>query len=56
MAAVNSVDIRARVSGYLDKVGFDEGAIVKAGDILFVVDPRPYQSSLDQIRKIGLER
>ncbi|MBV9490710.1 MAG: efflux RND transporter periplasmic adaptor subunit [Verrucomicrobia bacterium] len=47
-AAVNSVDIRARVSGYLDKLGFNEGAIVKAGDVLFVIDPRPYQAALDQ--------
>jgi RND family efflux transporter MFP subunit len=47
-AAVKSVDIRARVSGYLDKIGFDEGAIVKAGDMLFVIDPRPYQAAFDQ--------
>jgi RND family efflux transporter MFP subunit len=46
-AAVKSVDIRARVSGYLDKVGFDEGAVVKAGSMLFVIDPRPYQAALD---------
>src|SRR5271165_7153386 len=46
-AAVKSVDIRARVSGYLDKVGFDEGAVVKSGDMLFVIDPRPYQAALD---------
>jgi RND family efflux transporter MFP subunit len=47
-AAVGSVDIRARVSGYLSKVSFQEGAIVKAGDLLFVVDPRPYQAAVDQ--------
>jgi RND family efflux transporter MFP subunit len=47
-AAVKNVDIRARVSGYLDKVGFAEGAIVKAGEMLFVIDPRPYQAALDQ--------
>ncbi len=46
-AAVKSVDIRARVSGYLDKVGFDEGAVVKANAMLFVIDPRPYQAALD---------
>jgi RND family efflux transporter MFP subunit len=46
-AAVKSVDIRARVSGYLDKLGFEEGAVVKAGDMLFVIDPRPYQAALD---------
>jgi RND family efflux transporter MFP subunit len=47
-AAVGSVDIRARVSGYLYKVSFQEGAIVKAGDLLFVIDPRPYQAAVDQ--------
>jgi RND family efflux transporter MFP subunit len=47
-AAVSSVDIRARVSGYLNKVSFSEGAIVKAGDLLFVIDPRPYQAAFDQ--------
>jgi RND family efflux transporter MFP subunit len=47
-AAVSSVEIRARVSGYLDKVSFEEGAIVKAGDLLFVIDPRPYQAAFDQ--------
>jgi RND family efflux transporter MFP subunit len=46
-AAVKSVEIRARVSGYLDKLGFEEGAVVKAGDMLFVIDPRPYQAALD---------
>ena len=47
-AAVSSVDIRARVSGYLDKVSFEEGAILKAGDLLFVIDPRPYKAAFDQ--------
>jgi membrane fusion protein, multidrug efflux system len=46
--AVQSVDIRARVSGYLMKMPFKEGAEVKAGDLLFEVDPRPYQAQLDQ--------
>jgi RND family efflux transporter MFP subunit len=47
-AAVNAVEIRARVSGYLEKIGFDEGAHVKVNDVLFVIDPRPYQAALDQ--------
>jgi RND family efflux transporter MFP subunit len=47
-AAVKSVDIRARVTGYLEKVGFQEGAIVKTGDLLFVIDRRPYQAAFDQ--------
>jgi RND family efflux transporter MFP subunit len=47
-AAVSSVDIRARVTGYLDKIGFSAGSIVKTGDLLFVIDQRPYQATLDQ--------
>ena len=46
--AVNSVDIRARVSGYLVQMPFKEGAEVKKGDLLFEVDPRPYQAQYDQ--------
>src|SRR5580693_2725038 len=41
--AVQAVDIRPRVTGYLVKMPFKEGAEVKSGDLLFVVDPRPYQ-------------
>jgi membrane fusion protein, multidrug efflux system len=48
--AVESVDIRPRVTGYLVKMLFKEGSIVKAGDLLFVVDPRPYQAQLDQAK------
>ena len=44
--SVESVDIRARVSGYLERVAFREGAIVKRGDLLFVIDPRPYEAAL----------
>jgi RND family efflux transporter MFP subunit len=47
-AAVSSVDVRARVTGYLDKIAFQAGAIVSAGDLLFVIDQRPYQAALDQ--------
>jgi multidrug efflux system membrane fusion protein len=46
--AVHSVDIRPRVSGYLVQMPFEEGAEVKKGDLLFVVDPRPYQAQVDQ--------
>ena len=42
--AVDTVDIRARVSGYLDKVHFKEGEEVRAGDLLFEIDPRPYHA------------
>jgi len=41
--AVNRVDIRARVSGYLSVAGFREGQLVKAGDLLFVIDQRPFR-------------
>lgn len=43
--AVGSVDIRARVSGYLQRVAFREGDLVKKGDLLFVVDGRPFQAT-----------
>jgi RND family efflux transporter MFP subunit len=47
-AAVDSVEVRARVWGYLDKVNFKEGALVKKEDVLFEIDPRIYQAALDQ--------
>ncbi len=50
VAAVDSVEVRARVWGYLDKVNFKEGALVKKGDVLFELDPRPYQALLDQAK------
>src|SRR5262249_15939261 len=46
--AVQPADIRARVTGYLVKMPFKEGSEVKAGDLLFEIDPRPYQAQLDQ--------
>ena len=49
-AAVDSVEVRARVWGYLDKVNFKEGALVKKGDVLFEIDPRPYQAALNQAK------
>jgi RND family efflux transporter MFP subunit len=45
--AVDTVDLRARVSGYLDKVHFADGALVKRGDLLFTIDQRPYHDALD---------
>jgi RND family efflux transporter MFP subunit len=47
-AAVDSVEVRARVWGYLTKVNFKEGAIVKKGDILFEIDPLIYKAALHQ--------
>src|SRR5215831_4825151 len=46
LEAVDMVEVRARVSGYLESVGFKDGAIVKKGDLLFVIDPRPFQAEL----------
>ena len=45
--AVKSVEVRARVSGYLAKVNFSEGQMVKQGDLLFVIDPRPYEAAVE---------
>lgn len=44
--AVYSIDVRARVTGYLDKVNFKDGDEVKEGDVLFEIDPRPYVAEL----------
>ncbi len=46
--AVESVDVRPRVSGYIDQISFKDGQLVKPGDVLFVIDQRPYQDVLDQ--------
>src|SRR6266545_4312009 len=43
-----TVEVRARVSGYLDKVHFKEGKEVKKGDLLFTIDRRPYKADLDR--------
>src|SRR5262245_26620904 len=48
--AIESVEVRARVSGYLEKVHFTDGQIVKQGDLLFTIDRRPFQNTLDQAR------
>ena len=48
--AVDSVDVRPRVSGYLQSVGFRDGDIVHKGQVLFVIDPRPYAAALAQAR------
>ena len=44
--AVNSVEVRPRVGGFLDRVGFVEGAMVHQGDVLFVIDQRPYAAEV----------
>jgi multidrug efflux system membrane fusion protein len=48
LQAVETVEIRPRVSGYIDKVTFTEGGLVKRGELLFVIDPRPYQAERDR--------
>ncbi len=48
--AVQSVDIRPRVTGYLKRMPFKEGAEVKTGDLLFEIDPRPYQAQVESYR------
>jgi RND family efflux transporter MFP subunit len=53
--AVESVEVRARVSGYLQSVHFTDGAVVKKGALLFVIDPRPYQAELNRA-KASLEQ
>jgi RND family efflux transporter MFP subunit len=68
-AAPDAVEIRARVSGYLESVNFTDGQLVKKGDLLFVIEPRPYEIALDsakaqlaqaeaqlQLAKVQLER
>lgn len=50
LEAVHSVAIRPRVSGYVAAVRFDEGAIVRKGDLLFEIDARPFQTEVDRLR------
>jgi RND family efflux transporter MFP subunit len=46
--AVEAVEVRARVSGYLDRINFQPGADVKAGEVLFEIDPKVYQAEYDR--------
>src|SRR5438477_1455911 len=48
LEAVEFVEIRPRVSGYITEIRFNAGAIVKKGDLLYVIDPRPYQADFDR--------
>ncbi|AFM24914.1 efflux RND transporter periplasmic adaptor subunit [Desulfomonile tiedjei] len=47
-AALEFVEVRARVEGWLQSIHFESGARVKKGDLLFVIDPRPFQAQVDQ--------
>ncbi|MGQ7958091.1 multidrug efflux RND transporter periplasmic adaptor subunit MexE [Pseudomonas sp. SP16.1] len=49
LEAPQSVEIRPRVSGYIDKVAFAEGSLVKKGDLLFQIDPRPFQAEVKRL-------
>jgi membrane fusion protein, multidrug efflux system len=53
--AVDAVEVRPRVSGFVQRVAFAEGARVKRGDVLFVIDPRPYQAEAARL-EAELER
>jgi multidrug efflux system membrane fusion protein len=48
LEAVESVEIRPRVSGYITEIHFEAGAMIKKGDLLYVIDPRPYQADFDR--------
>lgn len=50
IAAVENVEIRPRVSGYLDRIAFTEGGTVQKGDLLFVIDPRPFDAEFSRAR------
>src|SRR5690606_32386728 len=48
--ALDYVEVRARVSGYLEKIHFKDGQLVKEGDPLFSIDPRPFQAAVQQVK------
>lgn len=54
--AVNNVDIRSRVSGYLEKIHFKDGDIVNKGDLLFSIDPRPFKAEVSIAKATVEER
>jgi multidrug efflux system membrane fusion protein len=49
LQAVNTVEVRPRVAGYIDRVAFTDGARVKKGQLLFQIDPRPFQAEVDRL-------
>ncbi|PYL23777.1 MAG: hypothetical protein DMF37_08995, partial [Verrucomicrobia bacterium] len=48
LAPLGTVEVRPKVSGYLTEVKFDDGDMVKKGQVMFVIDPRPYQADQDR--------
>lgn len=49
LEAIDSVEVRPRVGGFIDEVRFKDGAKVKKGDVLFQIDPRPFQDEVDRL-------
>jgi multidrug efflux system membrane fusion protein len=49
LQAVNTVEVRPRVSGYVDRVAFEDGARVRKGQLLFQIDPRPFQAEVERL-------
>jgi multidrug efflux system membrane fusion protein len=54
IGAVDTYEVRARVRGYLAKVNFEDGQMVKAGDLLFEIDPKPYKTTLEGAEAVKL--
>ena len=50
LQAVDTVQVRPRVGGYVDRVAFREGTLVHKGQLLFQIDPRPYQAAVDRLQ------
>ena len=50
LQAVNRIELRPRVSGYVDRVAFPDGAAVKRGQLLFQIDPRPFQAEVSRLQ------
>ena len=50
--AVNTVEVRPRVGGFVQRVAFTEGATVRQGDVLFIIDQRPYQAEVSRAEAV----
>src|SRR5271155_5745145 len=50
--AIDHVEVRPQVSGIIEQVHFDDGQLVKKGDQLFTIDPRPFQAALDNAKAV----
>lgn len=48
--SIEYVEVRPRVSGYIESIHFEDGAEVKAGDLLFIIDPKPYEAELERAK------